>query len=652
MKFLKQLPEICDELEPGTTEYIESGIKEILEKESIKGKVYSKYQEIIFLVWLNLEYREQTIQKLKVKEYIKSNYDKQNTKEEIKDKYKDKHGQMLFPFNKETILQLKEDYQLSAGHHVISNSIHLLIKYAVIDPVWGSNYLNEKGDLKSLLLFTPDNIFIPKPDYYKEIHNQKGYMTKLLYRPRNIHLLNGNKHYEDIRGGEYVNIHLKDKEKTKVKEKVKTVNAEKVTYINQESRFIRISYKGSGINYNSVFVNDTNHGGRLYSNIQNMPSKQRDVYLAHAGFNDKFDVVSAKFRVYFNLAGQKLDYDPYLHIALSMGYGIEWAKEHREAFKACSQVMLESGNLNYYQKIKAISYALAKRGLIISSNKYGSNQSKQWEGILSKDDLIQAVNSNKVYDYTNSVKNLVDLKFNNKPDNRVVSGKMKSFINKKMNKEDFYFNDENTYIVNRTKKGSIESVVIYSKNGECEEIPASCIANEVMKNQSVTTALNINSYRKEHSIKSDYQEVNAHHFLETFIKEYESILPFINSNLIDYSYIESNLTIDIMVNLFKKGIQTINIHDGFYCKREEKEEVEKEINYYYSKEVFFIVNRLINKINNEKRKENECIEKTRKNNYRYKGQYLINGLIEVEGMYVDDYGEIVEYPSDKEEIAC
>lgn len=650
MRYLQSIHELTEKLSQETLLYIEKGIEEILDKEGIKGKTKDKYKESLFFVWLNLEYREYSLSEIKRKAYISAWYKNEDIKE-IKAKHKDKRGQILFPFNKDRLLEIKHKFQLQSGHSIISNAVELLIKYAIVDPVWGSNYLDEKGEIKELLIATPDNQYREKSEYYKEVHSSKGYMTKLLYRPHSTHLLNGNDIYEDILGGEYVNIHSKDLngKETKTKIPTRTFNAKKVSYINEQSRLIRTSYKNSPVVYSSIFVNDTHHGGRLYSNIQNIPSKQRDNFLLQSGFDDKYDVVSAKFKVYLNLAGQSLDYDPYIRLGERMGFSLEWSTQHREALKACSQVMLESGNLNYYQKIKALSYALAQRGLIISSTKYGDNQSNQWKGILNKEELIHSINTGDTWNYTQSIKQKVQSKFNAITDNRLTSGKMRSFVNKKMNKEDFAFDENNTYIINRSKKGSIESITVFYKNGEMDEIFSDAIANQVMQSQAITTALNISSYRKKHSITCKYQEVNAHLFYDTFIKEYNCIMPFIQSNMIDYTYIESNLTLDIMVNLFEKNIQTINIHDGYYCKKEDKEKVEEIVTYFYSKEVFNIVKRLLDNLSKKRENKRKKLKKPERENYSYKGQYRLDGLIEVDGFLIDANGEIVESPPDKRE---
>lgn len=666
MKYLKQADDLQLQLSPDTVPYIKKGIKEILDAEKVTGKTRTKYEEILLFMWSNLEYRSQIILLLKTKAYIAANYDKTLSKDDVKEKFKDRKAKILFPLKKDYILKIKEDFNLSAGHLIIRNCVDLLIKYAVVDPAKGSYFLDTSGEIKEHLISMPEGFIPIKKDYYNFALDSKGFMTTLFYRPREVHLLNDTTSFIDVLGGEYVNHHSKDNKV--IKEKVITKNKNKLTYINERSRSMGLSYRGQVLSYNRIFTNNLHTGGRIYTGIQNIPSHVRDNFMQKAGYGGKYDVTSAKIKVYALLAGFDFDFDPYIKLGLEMGYSHEWSKQHREALKACSQVLLESGTLNYYQKIKAVSSKLVERGLLLGSKKFGNKKAKQWETILDKDEMIEAIHSKKTGSYIKEIKQRVYTLLNDNKDNRLTSGKLRAFLKKKGIKEDFFVEGKNTFIINRTKSRRIESIVVYPEGKDSYEVDANDISKMVMIGQAISPAVTISNYRKKHNVTTDYQTVNPSLFVDTFLNVYKSLIPFIDSKKIDYSFIESELTLNIMNDLFKEGVDTVNIHDGFYCKMNELEKVSKTVIYHYTKGIYNVMNQLrentedksnkdllsdsiLSMIKKEKEINNERKEKLKKEEkgkYGYGGQFMLNGLIEVEGILIDDYGELIDLLPDKE----
>lgn len=627
MNFYKQ--DHIEQLDQETINYVKKGVNHILEEKNLP----STYFEPLFKIWIELEYRANWIQNQKVNVYIKNNYTKEKSKKEIKEEYNNKHVIMVAGEKRETLSANAKKMGLNCGRLILQKSFDILHEFYVVERVAGNIALDTKGEVKQIVKETPDGEFWERDDYYRELHNQPGFTTTYIYRPRETHKIN-TPYYTDYLNEARINIRDESKNKIGTRKASKHSQAT-LARINSRSRNIKVSANGKPLTYDRIYTDDEQHGGRFYTPIQNLSKKDgtRDKILLKEGFSEEIDIKSAKFHVLAQITDSIIPDEPYIQLGLDMGHSIEWSKANRDALKAMSQVMLSCQNMSEKGIKSAIRQKATQHGLIIPKKEYDNpNPNSHYHEFTDRDYLIENINNNTLPQYVALYKehlpSIIKEGFENK--NRVMSGKIRKFRTQVMNKEDFYTDENgNTFIMNY-EDDKPYSVTVFTDKGLSYEMSKEEITVKVLLKEITKCAWSI-FFKRNKTVK--WEEFNVNSFFNAFINRYQKIYQLVLTDKVDYLLLESQLTEYILdKTLNQDRIDIINIHDAFVCKQNDKEKVEEIIrDMYYSKIMEILIKY------NKHNKNWEKLLKEREEKYSYREQCVTI----VEGLWVDEWGEIM-----------
>lgn len=539
MKFFD--PDQLNKLSQEEIRYIKNGIATILNHYKKRKSSRHRLEKAMFKIWGYFEYKTQK---------------------------SDDTASILFPFSNDEIVEQKASWGLSdVGKDVIKEAVFLLQKYYIIEVVWGNGALDTKGEVKEDVYFTGN--FIPEEMYQEYLHSSKGYRTKLVYRPRDLHLLET---YHNPKPMAIIRSASRRERKASKHAEVM------IARINSKSRNIRLSYKGKPVTYTEIFNENESTGGRLYTNVQNIPKEHRMKIFKKEGFTETFDLESAKFALLYRIIGQQLEEDPYVALAKELGYG----PEYREEFKTFSQVLMGTVGRSEKTIKRTVIKEASRKGMVVNKRMYYLEfQEPQWKGILDIDELVEAVNT-KDTEYPARIEKRIDDKIKEKTHNRFTLGKLRSFM-----KGDVEQLVDGVLILNRDENNKPVSIALYDTEGNVQEWPYELIALGVALKKALKTYYRLLRIYKNSDKK--FKPLDIDKLLYVFYEKHAGIIQLLESNEIDYMNLESRLSIKVLDMALSEDVYVINMHDGYVYKKEDEKRFKEIIDFVYYLYIFQVI---------------------------------------------------------------